>query len=422
MSDIWNVCTLSECLLKVIDYRGKTPKKLGCEWTKSGYKAISANNVKFNGLVKIDSINFADQNLYDKWMKEEVENGDLLLTSEAPAGQIMLWDSEEKIILSQRVFALRTNNLIYNKYLKYYIQSEIGQKEILRNNSGSTVAGISAKTFSNILVRYPTKVIQQLIGDLLYRIDKKIEINNQINTELESMAKTLYDYWFVQFDFPDENGKPYKSSGGKMVYNSVLKREIPYGWNDSQIGKIENKIITGKTPPKGNSDYFSGDVPFITIGDIRGNTFIVNTEETLSREGADFQKSKYLPEDTICVTCIATPGLVGLTTTLSQTNQQINSIICSKEYHKYFLYFALKSYFNANSKVKIGNTFANINKRDFSEIKIIYPSESLLINFHKKVSSIFEKIKSNTKESRKISELRDFLLPMLMNGQVTIKE
>ncbi|MFQ1004424.1 restriction endonuclease subunit S [Gilliamella sp. CG22] len=304
------------------------------------------------------------------------------------------------------------------RFWSYFLQT-IDLKKL---NTHSAVPGLSRELVYLLEVNIPSKDAQGKISYLLSKIDKKIELNNQINAELESMAKTLYDYWFVQFDFPNENGKPYKSSGGKMVYNSVLKREIPYGWNDSQIGKIENKIITGKTPPKGNSDYFSGDVPFITIGDIRGNTFIVNTEETLSREGADFQKSKYLPEDTICVTCIATPGLVGLTTTLSQTNQQINSIICSKEYHKYFLYFALKSYFNANSKVKIGNTFANINKRDFSEIKIIYPSESLLINFHKKVSSIFEKIKSNTKESRKISELRDFLLPMLMNGQVTIKE
>lgn len=310
-------------------------------------------------------------------------------------------------------------------FLYYYLtQPRITQRlDKIAKNSVSSYPSINPSDIGNILISFPKEIIrQQNLVKIIFLIDKKIELNNQINTELESMAKTLYDYWFVQFDFPDENGKPYKSSGGKMVYNSVLKREIPDGWNDSQIGKIENKIITGKTPPKGNSDYFSGDVPFITIGDIRGNTFIVNTEETLSRKGADFQKSKYLPEDTICVTCIATPGLVGLTTTLSQTNQQINSIICSKEYHKYFLYFALKSYFNANSKVKIGNTFANMNKRDFSEIGLIYPSESLLIDFHKKVSSIFEKIKSNTKESRKIYELRDFLLPMLMNGQVTITE
>ena len=377
---------------------------------------------------KIININYLPLSQLKGQAKKTIKKNDILFSEIRPQNKRFAYvdfDETYDFVVSTKLMVLRNiNPLVDNKYFYYFLTND-HMLSVLQTRAENRICSFPQITFdllSDYKVRVPDINEQKRISSLLSSLDKKIELNNQINAELESMAKTLYDYWFVQFDFPDENGKPYKSSGGKMVYNSVLKREIPYGWNDSQIGKIENKIITGKTPPKGNSDYFSGDVPFITIGDIRGNTFIVNTEETLSREGADFQKSKYLPEDTICVTCIATPGLVGLTTTLSQTNQQINSIICSKEYHKYFLYFALKSYFNANSKVKIGNTFANINKRDFSEIKIIYPSESLLINFHKKVSSIFEKIKSNTKESRKISELRDILLPMLMNGQVTIKE
>ncbi|MCO6523527.1 MAG: restriction endonuclease subunit S [Candidatus Schmidhempelia sp.] len=356
-------------------------------------------------------------------------NGDVLLAKITPClengktAYVNILNKNEIGFGSTEFIVLRATEDLDSHYLYYLTISPTFRKKAI-----SCMEGTSGRkrVNENALKRYevliPAKIEQKKISNFLNLLDKKIELNNQINAELESMAKTLYDYWFVQFDFSDENGKPYKSSGGKMVYNSVLKREIPDGWNDSQIVKIENNIITGKTPPKENSDYFSGDVPFITIGDIRGNTFIVHTEETLTRKGADFQKNKYLPEDTICVTCIATPGLIGLTTTLSQTNQQINSIICSKEYHKYFLYFTLKGYFNANSKVKIGNTFANMNKKDFSEIELIYPSENLLINFHKKVSSIFEKIKSNTKESNKLSKLRDFLLPMLMNGQVTIKD
>ena len=107
MSKLWKVTPLSKCLSKVIDYRGRTPKKLGYEWASQGYRALSANNVKFDGLDKIDSINYADEALYKKWMKEEVNRGDILLTSEAPSGQVMLWDSDEKIVLSQRLFALR---------------------------------------------------------------------------------------------------------------------------------------------------------------------------------------------------------------------------------------------------------------------------------------------------------------------------
>ncbi|MEQ6474696.1 restriction endonuclease subunit S [Comamonas sp. wu1-DMT] len=218
---------------------------------------MSANNVKFSGLDKLESINYADEDLYRKWMKEEVKKGDLLLTSEAPSGQVMLWDSDEKIVLSQRLYALRTNSTIDSVFLKYYLQSPFGQKEIFRNNSGSTVAGISAKTFSNILVRHPEMTAQKKIGCLLYSIDKKIDCNNRINAELEAMAKTLYDYWFVQFNFPDTNGKPYKFSGGKMVYNATLKREIPEGWRDSSVLGVAD-LLGGGTPTKKKPEFWGG--------------------------------------------------------------------------------------------------------------------------------------------------------------------
>ena len=162
MSEL-KVVSLEECLEKVIDYRGRTPKKLGKDWVENGeYRALSANNVKFDGLIREESIYKGDEELYKLWMKEEVEKGDILLTSEAPSGQAMIWDSDEKIILSQRLYALRVNkNLVDNNYLKYFLQSPLGQKSITRNNSGSTVSGISAKTFKNIKI---------LIPDLLSRI------------------------------------------------------------------------------------------------------------------------------------------------------------------------------------------------------------------------------------------------------------
>ena len=209
MSEILKSDVLSNCLDKIIDYRGKTPKKLGGDWTSSGYRAISADNVKFDGLYKLDNIRCVNESLYKKWMKIEVEKGDVLLTSEAPAGQALLWDSDEKIVLSQRLYGLRVNQKIYNKYLKYYLQSKTGQKEIANKTSGSTVFGISAKMFDLIKIHFPDIPTQILIGDLLYTLDAKIELNNRINAQLEAMAKTLYDYWFVQFDFPDKNGKPW---------------------------------------------------------------------------------------------------------------------------------------------------------------------------------------------------------------------
>ena len=423
MSEL-KVVSLEECLEKVIDYRGRTPKKLGKDWLKDGeYRAISANNVKFDGLIREESIYRGDEELYKLWMKDEVERGDILLTSEAPSGQAMIWNSDEKIILSQRLYALRVNkNLVDNNYLKYFIQSPIGQKSIVRNNSGSTVSGISAKTFKNIKILIPDLENQQAISKILLTIDQKIQINNQINQELEAMAKTLYDYWFVQFDFPDQNGKPYKLSGGNMVYHPELKREIPEGWGVEKLGNFESKIITGKTPSRTNSDNFGGKIPFITIGDIRGNTFIYRTSETLTDLGARVQKNKFLPEGSLCVSCIATVGEIGFTTEPSHTNQQINSIVFEDETNRYYLYFALKNYFeNANASAKTGNTFANMNKEDFSEIKIIFPNKEIKNNFHKIIEPYFSQIKCLQGQNQELTQLRDWLLPMLMNGQVKVE-
>ncbi|MGB7649807.1 MAG: restriction endonuclease subunit S [Gallionella sp.] len=313
----------------------------------------------------------------------------------------------------------------YNNEYNYYLLKSLRLNE---QRIGSSQPLLTQGILNNIQVKIQFNSKQQdKIAAVLSALDAKIACNNRINAELEAMAKTLYDYWFVQFDFPydfalgkpDTNGKPYRTSGGKMTYNPTLKREIPAGWEANSLGRFEPNIVTGKTPSKTQPEYFNGSVPFITIGDIRGNTFIVKTEESLSFEGANSQKNKYLPENALCVTCIASPGLVGFVTERAQTNQQINSLICEQDYTRYFLYFAISGYFSG-AKAKTGNTFANMNKSDFSDISIIEPSQYALELFHNKVLPMFESIKSRSKENQHLTQLRDWLLPMLMNGQVTV--
>jgi type I restriction enzyme, S subunit len=246
------------------------------------------------------------------------------------------------------------------------------------------------------------------------------------------MAKLLYDYWFVQYDFPLSaaqaaalgkphlTGKPYRSSGGPMVYHDHLKREIPKGWELKKLCDIESNIITGKTPPTGDPANFSGDIPFICIGDVRGNMHIVKTELTLSSKGATLQQNKFIPKGAICVTCIASPGLVGFATKDSQTNQQLNTIVCENEEHKPFLYFFIKDYFINSAGAKIGNTFANMNKGDFSAIPVVTPEATVLKLFSENVEGLFALILNNSHQNQELTTLRDWLLPMLMNGQVRV--
>ena len=325
-------------------------------------------------------------------------------------------------VTNQQINSIIVNENFDSDYIYYLLKNNYA---VLRNAaSGSTAIPILNKTdFDNLRFKVELNLNEQRkMVSILSTIDDKIETNNQIIQELEAMAKTLYDYWFVQFDFPDQNGKPYKSSGGKMVYHPELKREIPEGWGVESVKDFESNIITGKTPSRKNSDNFGGKIPFITIGDIRGNTFVYSTSETLTDLGASVQNNKYLPQDSLCVSCIATVGEIGFTTEPSHTNQQINSIVFEDETNRYYLYFALKNYFeNANASAKTGNTFANMNKEDFSGIKIIFPNKEIKNNFHKITETYFSQIKCLQGQNQQLTQLRDWLLPMLMNGQVKVE-
>ncbi|MDO9273878.1 MAG: restriction endonuclease subunit S [Rugosibacter sp.] len=418
MSNSWCLTPLSKCLSKVIDYRGRTPKKLGHEWASAGYRALSANNVKFSGLDKLDSINYADEILYKKWMKEEVNRGDLLLTSEAPSGQVMLWDSDEKIVLSQRLYALRTSSEIDPVFLKYFLQSPSGQKEIFRNNSGSTVAGISAKTFDNIFVRHPNeKDVQQELGRVLYALDKKIDCNNRINAKLEAMAKTLYDYWFVQFDFPDANGKPYKSSGGKMVYNAILKREIPDRWRAFQL----NDLFQIRTDSITSSDVGS-DAIYTPIDSLpmKKMSFGVGQPSIDANTSLILYKANDILIGAMRVyfhrVCIAPFDGITRTTVLVLRPKEPN--------HLPYLYQVCNEdrTINVATKISVGTQQPYVNWEDALEnYAIQHPDDDALIQkYSSKMVSVIREVINRERENAELARLRDWLLPMLMNGQVTV--
>ena len=305
---------------------------------------------------------------------------------------------------------------LFMHYVFTYIK-----KAIQNSASGSIQDNINIEYLAGLKFKIPGKSYQDKICSVLSALDLKYELNNQIITELENTIKTLYDYWFIQYDYPDVTGKPYKTSGGELVYINELKTKIPKGWKVKNLSEIESNIITGKTPSTEDPNNYNGDVPFITIGDIRGNMHIVKTQIKLSQKGADSQKSKYIPKGALCVTCIASPGLIGYATQDSQTNQQINSIIINNIENKTFLYFALNNYFKYSKGAKTGNTFANMSKGDFESIKIIYPPRELLLKFEKFSEAFINQILNLSFQNQNVLEVRDWLLPLLMNGQVKIK-
>ncbi|MFI3127595.1 restriction endonuclease subunit S [Streptococcus suis] len=416
MSDVsWQIKSLSELgrfSRGKSKHRPRNDKKL---FTNGTYPLIQTGDIKNANLYVTKNSDYYNE--FGLSQSKLWEQGTLCITIAANIAETAILSYP--MCFPDSVVGFNAHKNESSELFVYYV-FELIKKEIQKTSSGSIQDNINIDYLTKLKFKVPNKDYQDSIVNLLSTIDKKILINNQINEELEAMAKTLYDYWFVQFDFPDENGKPYKSSGGKMVYNDQLKRVIPEGWGVEQLGDIETNIVTGKTPSRSIPENFGGDIPFITIGDIRGNTFIFSSAETLSDLGADGQRKKYLPPNSLCVSCIATVGEIGFTTQLSQTNQQINSIIFNDVSHMYFLYFALKLFFES-SKTKTGNTFANMSKDDFSNILIIYPDSSVIKNYYEKVTSMFDKIKCLQLQNQELTQLRDWLLPMLMNGQVKVE-
>lgn len=378
---------------------------------------INGNNL-VNGKIQINANTLKITEEEANKIKRDLNEKTLLLSINGTLGNIALYN-HEKITLGKSACFLNVKEEKDKIFLKYVLSTKEFKKYMQLVATGSTIKNLAPSQVANYEFELKDNVDKYKVSNLLSSIDNKIENNNKINAELESLAKTIYDYWFLQFEFPNEDGKPYKSSGGKMVWNEELKREIPEGWNYVLLQEFEKNIITGKTPSTKNKDNFGGNIPFITIGDIRNNTFITKTEITLSEQGSKSQENKYIPEGSICVTCIATTGLVGITTKKSQTNQQINSIICQNSFNRFYLLYAIRDFFKFSSGAKSGNTFANMSKRDFENIQLIQPEESILKQFEKKIAPILMSVKNNSVESEKLSSLRDFLLPMLMNGQIT---
>lgn len=307
------------------------------------------------------------------------------------------------------------NNL---KYI-FYLLKTLGLND---RGSGSGVPTMNRNHLHPLKIRAHLDIsTQQQIASVLSALDAKIELNNRINAELEAMAKTLYDYWFVQFDFPDANGKPYKSSGGLMVWNEQLKRNIPEGWEVGNLLMLSN-LEGGGTPSKANVEYWDGNIPFYTPTDYTNSLFTTTTQAFITQKGLDSCSSKLFPKGTIFITARGTVGNITIASTETAMNQSCYAF-CPKSSIDYgFLYFSVKSLISILKAKSGGSVFNSIVSNDIKQAKLAIPPTSLVQKYAEICRPIFEKIHTNTKQNQHLASLRDWLLPMLMNGQVTVKE
>lgn len=312
------------------------------------------------------------------------------------------------------------------EYVYYYIKN---QYDNLRNLSSGVRKNLNSNDIKNFKINIPKDVIkQQKIANVLSSLDEKIELNNKINKELEAMAKALYDYWFVQFDFPDKNGNPYKSSGGKMVYNKELKREIPESWKNKILDDIISKTGTGLNP-RDNFKLGCGNNYYVTIKNIaQGRVILDDKCDKVDDEALKIiNKRSDLQVGDILFTSIQPVGVTYLIQKRPE-NWNINeSVFTIRPNYKLvtsnFLFMLVSSDFMKiyTNNVSTGSIHKGIRHTDLKAFKFAYPSEKVINLFDKKIQPILKKMYINEQQNQKLSKLRDWLLPMLMNGQVMVK-
>ncbi|WP_137905231.1 restriction endonuclease subunit S [Chryseobacterium sp. 2VB] len=333
-------------------------------------------------------------------------------------------NEDEVAFGSSEFIVLRENENSDSKFIYYLARSPLFRERAIscmEGTSGRKRVNEGALKRQEILVP-TTKTEQQRIASVLSALDDKIELNNIINTELEQMAKTLYDYWFLQFDFPNEDGKPYKFSGGKMVYNEVLKREIPEGWNVKKLEEISN-IINGYAF---KSEWYDiKGVKIIRTKNFNNGYIFLDDIVYISEERAkEFSKYELNSFDFLMVMVGASTGKFSVVNSniLPALQNQNMWKFKSKDGNQFFLNLLLQNVITELENTTNGSARGFFQKDTFLNKYIIYPDEKFLTNFSKKVSNLYLKIDNNLRENQELASLRDWLLPMLMNGQVKVED
>lgn len=387
MTSEWNHFALGEITELVIDYRGKTPKKLGGDWCKQGYRALSAKNIKTGRIVQAETIRYIDESLYRKWMKDEVQRGDILITSEAPFGQIFFWDSDEKIVLSQRLFCVRIKPEYDARFIYYYMTTPEFQSELDGRATGTTVIGLRQPELMKCIIRCPEIQEQKVIAAILSSIDAKIIANEKVNDNLHQQAATLFKALFVDLT-------PFDGT-------------MPPNWTISTLGDA-TEMGAGGDKPKESSPVKTPLCPYPIYS---------NGINDYGLYG--YTNDPKIKVESVTVSARGTIGYVCLRHTPYVPIVRLVTLIPdTKVLSAKYLYLYLRQLHITGT----GTTQQQLTVPDFRKTEIIIPDKNTMDSFTETVTPLFEQIWANEDENTKLAEVRDALLPKLMSGEIDVSD
>ena len=380
-------------------------------YENEGVPFLRSLNIKPFKIVD-DDMKYISQEFCDKLSKSALREGDVVIVRTGIPGTCCVIPTEYNGCNCSDVVIVHPNTELVNAHYLAAFINIWGQRQIHNNKVGAIQQHFNVRSAEEMLIYLPDKAKQEKIADLVVAVNKKIENNNIVCFELETMAKTLYDYWFVQFDFPDENGRPYRTSGGAMEWNDQLKREIPKGWGVKSI--IDEFDVCCGYPF--DTTKFTEDedgIPIIRIRDILENTISAKTLEIVD------EKYKVNRGDLI----VGMDGNFhmnfwsGHSALLNQRCFKISSL----GYSVLIAYFSSKPYIKAREKNVTRTTVGHLSADDVQALSVLVPTEPEKQKFSAIFDDILNKICQTRSENEELTKLRDWLLPMLMNGQARVE-
>lgn len=397
----WKVIELREITELVIDYRGKTPLKLGHDWCDHGYRALSAKNIKTGRLVNEEDIRYVDEELYHLWMKEEVKRGDILITSEAPFGEVFFWDSDEKIVLSQRLFDVRLSSSVDHRYVYYYMTTRSFQGELDGRSSGTTVVGLRQPELLKCRIALPELESQRKIASILKAIDDKINCNTRINRLLEEIAI----FYVKKRVFQQANNNSRKTS----------------------LASVCTKITDGSHfSPKEEP---GSVIPMLSVKD-------------MERFGFNYDSCKHISEQDyqlmVANDCVPLKGDV----LIAKDGSYLKEIFINKTFREQAVLSSI-AIFRPNTSIispelllyilkqpeiiqrvkdnyVSGSAVPRIVLKDFKKLEFCLPDIDEQKHIQQFLLSISTKIENTLQENRALVLVRDTLLPKLMSGEIAV--
>lgn len=387
---------------------GNTPPRSNPELYGRHTPFIKATDIEESSKFTYFPEEFYSEIGFQKYKKSLIRKGASCVVTIGSVGKKMTM-AHCDCFINQAMNAVVPNNNYDDEYVYYLLKNNIHKLKMLNSGTASGRENISKSAFSNMEIEaILDKDKQIIIGKILSAYDKLIENNQKQIKLLEEAAQRLYKEWFVDLRFPG-------------CENTPIIDGVPEGWKKYRISEI-GKVVTGKTPSTEKEEYYGKEIPFVKIPDMYNGIYSIVTETSLTKEGADTQKSKYIPANSIMVSCIATVGLVNISVNVCQTNQQINTIILNQQEDLYYIYFTMKRLKTLLEGVgSNGATMTNVNKTKFENLEILYPIKELRKKYFCFCYPIFKKIYDLSMNNIFLSQARDCLLPKLMSGELEVQ-